>query len=190
MHIFGEIPFIKPQTTLKQQINGQKRWKMKEKDWSCFGWVFTACSVPGGLLSLMRFLKEISVPADTMLGGQSFLPFYSCCCCFTVTSSIPPLSTFRLFLFVFAPFLPLVSPWYNHTGWLGVKRQFTYLLTSLSCLFVCLWFCLHLLCSALWSSVWVSSSVIVVFCYLNSMYYSFLLFPQMFQFWWQLDYIK
>ena len=25
MQIFGEIPFIKPQTTLKQQINGQKR---------------------------------------------------------------------------------------------------------------------------------------------------------------------
>ena len=24
-----------------------------------------------------------------------------------------------------------VSPWYNHTGWLGVKHQFTYLPVSL-----------------------------------------------------------
>ena len=36
--------------TLKQQINGQKRWKMKEKDLSCLGWVFTACSVLERLL--------------------------------------------------------------------------------------------------------------------------------------------
>ena len=171
MHIFGEILFIKPQTTLKQQINGQKRWKMKEKDRSCFGWVFTACSVLGGLLSLMRFLKEISVPADTMLGGQSFLPFYSCCCCFTVTSSIPPLSTFRLFLFVFAPFLPLVSPWYNHTGWLGVKRQFTYLLTSLSCLFVVL------LTSALFSSLIFCLCFFLSYCRGILPFTSFVLFP-------------
>ena len=34
VHIFGEIPFIKP---LKQQITGQKRWKMKEKDLFCLG---------------------------------------------------------------------------------------------------------------------------------------------------------
>ena len=25
-----------------------------------------------------------------------------------------------------------LSPWYNRTGWLGVKHQFTYLLTRLS----------------------------------------------------------
>ena len=43
--IFRKIPWSSRKTTLKQQINGQKRWKMKEKDWPCFGWVFTACSV-------------------------------------------------------------------------------------------------------------------------------------------------
>ena len=32
MQIFGEIPFIKLKTTLKQHINGQKRWKMKEEE--------------------------------------------------------------------------------------------------------------------------------------------------------------
>ena len=32
-------------------MNGQKRWKMEEKDLSCFGLVFTACSVFGRLLA-------------------------------------------------------------------------------------------------------------------------------------------
>ena len=151
----------------KRHLNnkGLKPTKKNEKDsfWLRFCSLFGAWKIVG----IYEFLKEFSVPANTMLGGSCLLRFY-CSCCFRVTASIPAPSTFRLFFFVFAPFLPLVSPWYNRTGWLGVKHQFTYLLTSLSCLFVCLWFCLRLLCSALWSSVWVSSSVIVVvFCHLN-----------------------
>ena len=46
MQIFGEIPFIKPQNAapLRQQINGQKRWKRKEKDlfWFSFYSLFGA----------------------------------------------------------------------------------------------------------------------------------------------------
>ena len=33
--------------------------------------------------------------------------------------------------FLFATGLALLSPWYNRTGWLGVKHQLTYLLTYL-----------------------------------------------------------
>ena len=44
-------PLLSHKMTLKQQINGQKQWKMKEKDFSCFGWVFTACLVLGRLLA-------------------------------------------------------------------------------------------------------------------------------------------
>ena len=29
------------------------------------------------------------------------------------------------------------SPWYNHTGWLGVKHQLTYLLTVLDTVWIC-----------------------------------------------------
>ena len=29
------------------------------------------------------------------------------------------------------PINSLVLPWYNHTSWLGIKHQFTYLLTPL-----------------------------------------------------------
>ena len=37
----------------------------------------------------------------------------------------------------------LVSPWYNHTGWLGVKYQLTYLqcLCVCVCVCVCVWEC-------------------------------------------------
>ena len=45
----GKSPLSSHKMTLKQQINGQKQWKMKAKDLSCFGWVFTACSVLGRL---------------------------------------------------------------------------------------------------------------------------------------------
>ena len=51
MHIFGKSPLSSHKTTLKQQINGQKRRKMKEKDLSCLGLIFTACSVLGRLLA-------------------------------------------------------------------------------------------------------------------------------------------
>ena len=47
----GKSTLSSQKTTLKQQINGHKRWKMKEKDLSCFGWVFTACSVLRRLLA-------------------------------------------------------------------------------------------------------------------------------------------
>ena len=47
----GKCPLSSHKTTLKQQINGQKRWKMKEKDLSRFVLVFTACSVLGRLLA-------------------------------------------------------------------------------------------------------------------------------------------
>ena len=40
---------LHPDQITKQQINSQKQWKMKEKDLSCFGLVFTACSVLGRL---------------------------------------------------------------------------------------------------------------------------------------------
>ena len=38
MRIFGVIPFIKYKTTLKQQLNGEKQWKMRwrAKPLSCF----------------------------------------------------------------------------------------------------------------------------------------------------------
>ena len=55
MHIFsGKSPLSSHKTTLKQRINGQKRQKMKEKGSSCFGWVFTACSVLGRLLAYTK----------------------------------------------------------------------------------------------------------------------------------------
>ena len=47
----GKSPLSSHRMTLKQQINGRKRWKMKAKDLTCFGWVFTACSVLGRLLA-------------------------------------------------------------------------------------------------------------------------------------------
>ena len=45
MQILGKSPLSSHKTTLKQQINGQKQSKRKEKDLSCFGLVFTTCSV-------------------------------------------------------------------------------------------------------------------------------------------------
>ena len=45
MHIFGEIPFIKPQNDTLTTDQRSKTTKNKEKDLSCFGLVFTACSV-------------------------------------------------------------------------------------------------------------------------------------------------
>ena len=36
---------------------------------------------------------------------------------------------------------PPVLPWYNHTGWMGVKHQVTYLLTPLPTLHVHAWCC-------------------------------------------------
>ena len=37
IHIFGKTPLSSHKTTLKQQINGQKRWKMREKlSFFCF----------------------------------------------------------------------------------------------------------------------------------------------------------
>ena len=52
----GKSPLSCHKMTLKQQINGQKQWKMKEKDLSCFGWVFTACLVLGRLNNVCLFL--------------------------------------------------------------------------------------------------------------------------------------
>ena len=46
----GKFPLSGHKTTLKQQINGQTRLKMKEKD-ILFCLVFTACSVLGRLLA-------------------------------------------------------------------------------------------------------------------------------------------
>ena len=49
MQIFQEIPFIKAQND-KQQINGQKQWKMKEKDilfWFSFYSGFGAWKIVG-----------------------------------------------------------------------------------------------------------------------------------------------
>ena len=43
------------------------------------------------------------------------------------------MSPFPLFLF-WVVSLPVVSPWSNRTGWLGVKHQLTYLLTRCPCL--------------------------------------------------------
>ena len=39
-NISGKSPLSSHKTTLKQHINGQKRWKMKEKDLSGLGLVF------------------------------------------------------------------------------------------------------------------------------------------------------
>ena len=60
MQIFGEVPFIKPQKTLKQQINGQKRWKIKEKDilfWFSFYSLFGASKIAG----MTKFTYCVSV---------------------------------------------------------------------------------------------------------------------------------
>ena len=43
---------------------------------------------------------------------------------FRISPSLPQLH----FIFL-SPFVLVVSPWYNRTGWLGVKHQFTYSLT-------------------------------------------------------------
>ena len=43
MQIVGEIPFIKPQNELKQQTNGQKRWKIKKKLKKDTLFVFGSC---------------------------------------------------------------------------------------------------------------------------------------------------
>ena len=50
----GKSPVSSHKTTLKQQINGPKRWKMKEKGLSCIGLVFTVCSVLGRLLAILE----------------------------------------------------------------------------------------------------------------------------------------
>ena len=50
INISEKSPLSKHKRTLKQQINDQKRWKMKEKDFFSFGLVLTACSVLGRLL--------------------------------------------------------------------------------------------------------------------------------------------
>ena len=54
----GKSPLSSHKTTLKQQINGQKRWQIKEKDLSCFGWVFAAWSVLGRLSSIPSSLSS------------------------------------------------------------------------------------------------------------------------------------
>ena len=63
MQISGKTPLSSHKMTLKdkevkQQINGQKRWKMKEKDLSSFGLVFTACLVLGRLIQIMTVFGE------------------------------------------------------------------------------------------------------------------------------------
>ena len=65
MHIFGEISFIKPQNDALQ-INGQKRRKMKEKDLSCLGLIFTACSVLGRLLASIIKMNEDGIWQDIL----------------------------------------------------------------------------------------------------------------------------
>ena len=57
----GKGPSSSHKTMIKQQINGQKRRKMKEKDLSCFGLVFTACSVLGAWKILSFFFHFLSV---------------------------------------------------------------------------------------------------------------------------------
>ena len=56
MHICGEIPFIKPQTTLKQQINENNKTKTKNDDkwkkrlllfWLSLCNLFGACEIVG-----------------------------------------------------------------------------------------------------------------------------------------------
>ena len=56
MHIFGEIPFVKPQNDtltdkrLKTKKNENEKTLIFKKK-SCFGCVFVACSVLGRLLA-------------------------------------------------------------------------------------------------------------------------------------------
>ena len=78
--------------TLEQQINDEKMMKNKrEKNWSCYGWVFVTCSVLGRLLaSIFQYLGLANWCSHDSLTRYCSIQQLS-----TVTVSSLPSSTFR-----------------------------------------------------------------------------------------------
>ena len=56
--------------------------------------------------------------------------FYSVSSFAGQTTTMPTLWVHQLHFSIFVFVLLIILPWYNHTGWLGVKHQFTYLLLT------------------------------------------------------------
>ena len=67
------------------------------------------------------------------------------------------------------------SPWYNHTGWLGVKHQITYLLTYLHIYLLCLFAFAFSLFVYIWSTVFYlfTSTLFLLICVVFSYFIYF-----------------
>ena len=132
--------------SLKPGATETSRWKQRKREWKklLFFLLPRACvscytsadkrsySILGSLAPSMgcRGHRNHKVPCDETLclewsGWVSEL-FAWLACCFEFRPCDIVLQSSLNFIFPQSSFS--ISPWYNHTGWLGVKHQVTYLL--------------------------------------------------------------